>query len=178
MTLDFKRIKINQTEQTEQAEQPPENQFLEQSSTTLTTETPENQDAPPTHFDSLIDNAAPEQVEDKALVLNNEEFHKLFCMAFNTGSAISGLKSLEVDDADGSVIACTNSIHEMCLEIPALRFLIQPQGKWGTRIFAIGAFAVPMALAVTAEVKQKRKTVEGVAVPMGENAVKTSELNF
>jgi hypothetical protein len=113
-----------------------------------------------------------------ALVLKPDEFHKMFCFAFNMGSTISGLQSLAVDDKDGAALACSSSLYEMCLEIPALHFLVSPQGKWGTRIIGIGAFAVPMALAVAKEARERQPAAQDIAGTSQSNAVNVADLQF
>lgn len=173
MALDLKKLKITSEQEVsqEQNQNPIENpvpEFSEQSLPPLTIDAP-------THFDTLIENAPAEEISSGvvsgAKTLSADEFHKVFCLAFNMSSKMSGLKSLEVDEADGAAVACSSALYETCLEIPALHFLVQPQGKWGTRIIGIGAFAVPMAIAVTAEVKEKRLGQSGAVSGQSESGV-------
>lgn len=115
----------------------------------------------PTHFDDLI-SAAPDAEPVSAVdttLLNVDEFHKIFCLGFNVASSVTRLKSLAVDANDGAAKGCSAAIYETCLEIPALHFLLQPGGKWGGRILAIGAFVVPMSIGVKEELAERRKQI-------------------
>lgn len=104
--------------------------------------------------------AASEQAQqeyyEQSNMIGREEFHALFCTAFCTGSYLTGLQSLMVDSSDGGAKACTSALYDTILDVPALHFLLMPQGKWLERVIAIGTFAVPMSLAVSAEMKAKR----------------------
>lgn len=131
----------------------------------------------PTHFDDLI-SAAPDAEPVSAVdttLLNVDEFHKIFCLGFNVASSVTRLKSLAVDANDGAAKGCSAAIYETCLEIPALHFLLQPGGKWGGRILAIGAFVVPMSIGVKEELAERRKQVLQSSIgepdqsPIGDN---------
>ena len=136
----------------------------------------------PTHFDSLL--TAPElpssegggDISNSAAMLQPEEFHKVFCLAFNVGSAVTRLKSLTVNEGDDRAINCSRAIYDTCLEIPALHFLLQPGGKWGGRILAIGAFAIPMSLAVKDELQERHRagavsSAGGTSIPAPEDTL-------
>lgn len=130
----------------------------------------------PSHFDDLIaadtaTEAAVQSGASHAPVLNAEDFHKVFCTAFNVGSAVTGLKSLEVAENDDKARACSLAVFETCQDIPALNFLLQPGGKWGVRIMAIAAFTLPMARGVSQELQARQSGGESVAAgPKGNPA--------
>lgn len=93
----------------------------------------------------------------RAELLNEDDFHKVFVTAFQVSSHLSGLKSLYVDEGEGSAKAATKAIYDTCLEVPALRFMLQPSNKWLERGFAVAAFTVPMAHGVSKELAERRK---------------------
>ena len=120
-----------------------------------------NSDAP-SHFDELLD--APEVSNENSAVaridttiLSEDDFHKVFCLVFNVGSSVTRLSSLKVDESDAAAKGCSKAIYETCLEIPALHFVLQPGGKWGGRILAIGAFMVPMSMNLRDELMERAK---------------------
>lgn len=104
----------------------------------------------PTHFDDLIDENAPIEASG-AGILSKDDFFRIFCGSFQAASLMTGLKSLSVSDSDGKAVAASGAIYDTIQDVPALRFLLSPQGKWFQRVILIGSFAVPMAQAVGAE---------------------------
>lgn len=112
------------------------------------------------HIDTLI--AVAEEEAPASLPVNRlskEDFHRVFCTGFTVSSHVTGLKSLAVDEHDGKARAASEALYETILDIPALHFMLSPGGKWGGRIMAIAAFAIPMARGVQDELVARR-TVE------------------
>lgn len=118
----------------------------------------------PTHFDDLI-GAAPEDIDEEGVPINQgmidvQAFHALFCVSFNTASAVTKLKSLSVDAADEACINCTRALYETIADVPMLRFMLMPNGKWMERAVAIGMFTVPMAMGVSNELAARNVKAE------------------
>lgn len=120
---------------------------------------PSSTDAPE-HFDALFDNpeiqAGPMPGETPAPgILGKDEFFLVFIGGFKVAAIVTHLKSVEVNQDDRTARAACDAIYDTVNEIPALRFLLEPQGKWMGRVMAIGMFAVPMALNVQAELSAR-----------------------
>jgi len=115
-----------------------------------------------------MDGAAGPQVWDK------DQFFANFAGAFNLGAALSALQSLKVDTGDQTARAASDAIYDIALETPWLRFLIEPSNVWLQRAMAIGAFAVPKAMAVRAELAARAKVAKpakgGAAAPAAEKS--------
>lgn len=156
------RMSQNQPEPTPEASQPPhqENHSLPESS----------ENSEPSHFDSLIENAGAEEIAASTApppgILSEDDFHKVFCTGFNIASKMSGLKSLEVNETDGAARGASHALYETISDIPALHFILQPGGKWGQRALLIGAFAVPMALSVRAEIAGRHAQTVAPSAPV------------
>jgi hypothetical protein len=112
----------------------------------------------PNHFDDLIDNSGgddggngDEPPTPSVDMLDQEAFHALFCVGFNTASTITKLQSLAVNKDDDGCINCTRAIYDTIYDIPMLHFMLKPSGKWMERALAIGMFTVPMAMGVSQE---------------------------
>lgn len=121
-------------------------------------------DETPDHFDDLIGDA-PETETTTAIkssdMIDHAAFHALFCVSFNTASAVTKLKSLSVDKDDDACQNCTRALYETIYDIPMLHFMLKPSGKWMERAVAIGMFTVPMAMGVSAELAARRVPVGG-----------------
>lgn len=121
----------------------------------------------PDHFDDLLD--APEigAIEGghggglPPGMLGKDEFFKVFCMVFKVASIGANLKSMKVDPHDEAARAASDAVYETCAEIPALHFILQPQGRVMGRIVAIGMFVVPMAMNVQAEIAARQAARKG-----------------
>jgi hypothetical protein len=113
-----------------------------------------NDDAP-THFDDLIDAAEPAASPTAAMV-GKEDFHKLFVFGFTAGHEFTKLQSLKIGAENEAARNCAHALYDTILDVPALHFMLQPQGKWFERIFAIGVFTVPLAASVRAELRARR----------------------
>ncbi len=110
----------------------------------------------PSHFDDLIAEPIPAgsgggdggQVTP---MLGKDEFFKLFVGGFTVAGALTQLKSLKVEETDEKARAASDALYETISDIPALHFLLEPQGKWMGRVVCIGMFVVPMSLNVRNE---------------------------
>lgn len=114
----------------------------------------------PDHFDDLL--SGPEISGVSAGdslppgMLGKDEFFKVFCMVFKVASIGARLKSMDVDPQDEAARAASDAVYETCAEIPALNFILQPQGRVMGRVAAIGMFVVPMAMNVQAEIAARQ----------------------
>lgn len=123
----------------------------------------------PDHFDDLLEGpAGPSGPSGGGTVLppnvlDKDAFHRLFVGVFSVASVLTHLQSLKVSNDDGSARAASDALYETILDIPALHFLLEPQGKWAGRVMCIGMFAVPMAINVQAELaaRSRIRTPEG-----------------
>lgn len=121
-------------------------------------------DAAPDHFDDLLQGPSAPSGGGTVLpsnMLDKESFHKVFVGVFNVASVLTHLQSLKVANDDGNGRAASDALYETILDIPALHFLLEPQGKWAGRIMCIGMFAVPMAINVQAELAARTATRGG-----------------
>lgn len=110
----------------------------------------------PDHFDGLInESAAPMPDGTSEAVLSKADFHSVFCGGFQAASAMTGYKSLRVEKSDDHAKAAADAIYDTLNEIPALQFLLKPQGRWMQRAVIIGSFAFGMSRAVAEERMQR-----------------------
>lgn len=96
-------------------------------------------------------------------VLSRDQFFEAFRGCFNIGHQFTGLQSLAVPANDNAARAACDAVYDIALEVEYLRFLIQPGNVWIQRSIAIGAFAVPKYLGVTAELDARRAAAEAKA---------------
>lgn len=121
---------------------------------------PSSTDAPPEWVSDLgVERGTAEETEAAAqgmqaqqMMLGKDDFHRVFCGGFQMASAITGLKSLNVEETDAKAEAASKALYDTILDVPMLHFLLMPQGKWLERAAAIGMFTVPMVLSVRAEI--------------------------
>ena len=79
------------------------------------------------------------------------------------------IECLPVASDDATARAASDELYDLCLETPWLRFLVEPESKWVKRIIVIGSFAVPKAMAVSAELKGRGAPAPAsVAEPAGD----------
>lgn len=105
--------------------------------------------------------AAPAPIDNLPFDIWYKSAHAVFMVA----SAVSRLQSLKFDAGDETARGAFLALYETCEEVPALHFLLRPQGKWMARAGAIAAFAVPMAQGVRVEIAARRG--KGRAAPIG-----------
>ncbi|PZO86540.1 MAG: hypothetical protein DI626_06285 [Micavibrio aeruginosavorus] len=122
-------------------------------------EAPYSTDDAPDHFDALL--AAPPVAATAAPLpssaIDKDGFHKMFVGGFTVFSIVTHLRSLKVEAEDGTARAASDAIYDTIQDVPALHFLLEPQGKWMGRVACIAAFAVPMALNVRAELAARQQ---------------------
>lgn len=133
----------------------------------------------PTHFDDLIGASSGDGGDENPPnqgMIDVQAFHALFCVSFNTASAVTKLKSLAVDAADEACINCTRALYETIADVPMLRFMLMPNGKWAERAVAIGMFTVPMAMGVSNELASRN--VKAKTEQSKENPQPSATQNF
>ncbi len=138
--------------ETNQPESSPQSSQSENGSAAISTE--------PDHFDDLL--SAPDIEVQRAPgevppgMLGKDEFFKVFCMVFKVASIGANLQSMNVDPHDEGARAASDAVYETCAEIPALNFILKPQGRVMGRVVTIGMFVVPMAMNVQAEIAARQ----------------------
>lgn len=114
--------------------------------------------AEPTHFDDLL--TAPEAMQEPGapapVRLDRAGFCATFQAVFDVAHGVTGLKALQVPKGDPRAQGCAEALYETIEDVPALHFLLYPQGKWLPRICAIGAFTIPMGRAVALELQERK----------------------
>ncbi|WP_417842181.1 hypothetical protein [Terasakiella sp.] len=90
--------------------------------------------------------------------ISQDAFFAAFCTAFNIGACLPPyFTSLKIDDSEmDQARGASDALYDICLETPAMQFLIKPGGVWFQRVAAISAFALPKAMGVVSEVRAKR----------------------
>lgn len=88
-------------------------------------------------------------------MIDKAGFTTLFFGGFRAAHLMTGLNSLHVPEGDKGATAAAEALHDTIMDVPALHFLLQPQGKWLTRVFVIGSFVVPLSLATARELKAR-----------------------
>jgi hypothetical protein len=96
--------------------------------------------------------------DDANEFISQEAFFMAFCQAFNIAACIPPyLQSLSIDDSEqAQARGASDALYDICLETPAMHFLIQPGGVWFQRVAAISAFALPKAMGAAAEIRARR----------------------
>ncbi|MGD1880017.1 MAG: hypothetical protein ACFB13_21245 [Kiloniellaceae bacterium] len=90
--------------------------------------------------------------------ISREVFYDGFRVAFNVGANVPPyLGSLAIGKGEEDAARqAAGVLYDICLETPALHFLVKPGGVWFQRVAAIGAFAVPKGMAVAAELGARK----------------------
>lgn len=117
----------------------------------------------PADFDQPA--AADEPARDGDVLLSPEEFFDTFRTAFNVAAAAPTiipprsppLASMQVAEGDQQARDASDALYGIIAETPWLHFLIQPQSVWFKRIVALGGFAFMKAMAVNAELAERRE---------------------
>lgn len=90
--------------------------------------------------------------------LSRDQFRAGFGVMFKLAGSITGLRTLlEAPERPESGPAA-DAVYDIAREVPWLSWLIQPQGVWFQRGIALGAFAIPLAAGVSAELGERRRT--------------------
>ncbi|WP_375595857.1 hypothetical protein ABWI00_06065 [Algihabitans albus] len=89
-------------------------------------------------------------------VIHFEAFLEAFKAGHFMAGSLIGSKALTSAPQDPACEPAARAIYDTCLEVEYFRFLIRPEGKWMQRALAVGAFALPTAMGVAAELRQKR----------------------
>lgn len=95
---------------------------------------------------------------DGRLYIGREEFFGMFRAIFeapNVYFAIKGddpLESLKIDPADPAARNASDALYEIIWDIPALRWILEPEGKWTQRLFALGLFIGGRILMIRTEI--------------------------
>lgn len=80
-------------------------------------------------------------------------------VAFKSGHHIAGhmIGSKTLIEAPNApqIDASARAIYDTCIEVEYFRWLIRPGGKWMQRASAVAAFAVPTAIGVMGDLRQK-----------------------
>jgi hypothetical protein len=73
------------------------------------------------------------------------------------------LDSLKVEASDDQARAASDAIYDTALEVPWLRWLLEPENVWVRRAVVIGLFAYGKGSAVRAELAARAKTRQGAS---------------
>jgi hypothetical protein len=96
--------------------------------------------------------------EPMPVVIGKDEFFALFKMGQQLPGHLFSLKALTEHPEKPEARAASDAIYDIAAETPSLSWLIEPGGVWLPRLAAIGLYAVPLGMAVKAELKAKRQT--------------------
>lgn len=66
------------------------------------------------------------------------------------------LQSLVIAESDQAARQASDAIYETCLEVPALRFLIEPTNKWLQRALIVGGFGYGVYASCMAEIAARK----------------------
>jgi hypothetical protein len=98
--------------------------------------------------------AAPKA--EAAEVVSFEEWYSFLAAIMAVGAYKLKLRSLAFDKNDPAAVKAFRALYDTLGEIPWLRWMLIPGGKWAERLLAIGAFFGPMLLGVLAELQARR----------------------
>lgn len=103
--------------------------------------------------------------------LTKDQFFTGFGGMFTMASAMTGLKSLAVDESDQMARQASDAIYDTAAEMPMFHFLIRPGNIYLQRSLVILAFAIPKVEAVKAEAAARRniRPVASSAPPVQSN---------
>lgn len=99
--------------------------------------------------------AGPPETPDGCI--DREAFRSLFVGAHTTVGHVVDLRTLVAVGDNPAALAAADAIYDTACEVEALRFLIEPGGKWVQRAASVLVFAVPVALGCGQEIKAKRQ---------------------
>lgn len=121
--------------------------------------TPEADPAAQPDFDSIKAGLGASPVEEMAAsggVLTKDQFFAGLGGCFTMASAVTRLKSLEIEPGDRIAREASDAIYDTAAEIPMFNFLIRPGNVYVQRALVIFVFAKTKADAVKDEVMAKR----------------------
>ena len=91
-------------------------------------------------------------------VMGRDEFVALFIGSFQMGAAFTGLQSLKIEGEEtGRAREAASAIYDTALEVPALRWIIQPGNIWMQRALVVLAFTLPKGAAIKAELATRKR---------------------
>lgn len=76
---------------------------------------------------------------------------------------VEPLQTLQISEADPAARAASDALYETCLDVPWMRFLIQPESKWAQRSLVVGSFAVGLVQGVRAELAARADAAAAAA---------------
>lgn len=114
-------------------------------------------DAIPLEDDGQADGQAPPAPEPAESLLSREQFAAGFAAAFAIAGQATGLRTLSEAPQQPTMPGAASALYDIALESPWLRWLISPQSLWLQRAIALGAFAVPLAGGVAAELRDRQR---------------------
>ncbi len=90
--------------------------------------------------------------------ISRDAFFEGFKVAFNVGASIPPyIKSLAIAKEEEALAReAASKLYDICIETPALHFLVKPGGIWFERVAAIGAFALIKGQAVATELHARK----------------------
>tara|TARA_R110002074_G_scaffold67298_1_gene158514 strand:- start:6719 stop:7171 length:453 start_codon:yes stop_codon:yes gene_type:complete len=112
------------------------------------------------------DDPAADQIEGETFgqvsdgLISRDDFFGTFCAVFMIGylpaPAPLPLHSLPIKQEEmAAARGASDTLYEIISEIHFLRWVLSPEGVWAKRLTVIGAFAIPKAMSVMAELSQK-----------------------
>lgn len=133
---------------------------------------------PPDEFDVDGDGLDGDGVGESATPgdLTQDQFFGAFRGMIGAPNAIRAykgrppLKSLQIADGDRNARAASDALYETCQEVPWLRFLLRPEGKWAQRALVIGSFMGGLAMNVQAEIAAERRAASADTADKGEGS--------
>jgi len=90
------------------------------------------------------------------ILLSREQFRQAFAAAFAITGGATGLRTLQEAPRQPTMPGAADALYDIAAESPWLRWLISPRSIWLQRVVAIGAFSVPLAGGVAAELRARR----------------------
>lgn len=110
-----------------------------------------------------VDETPPEQVDDapdNSQMLDEEQFHQLFCGGFTVAGKMTKLESLPVDEEDSAARGASGVIHKIIVRNPRFHFLINPANEHLQDLMILSAFFVPKTMMVKAELMMREQAAK------------------
>lgn len=105
----------------------------------------------------------PSDVSSSDPVVPADQWISGFLGGFNlAGNFVHALKIMP--EEEGKARAAAEAIYNTALDVPSLRFLIAPQGKWIGRGVAVAMFIGPKAIAAREEIRGRRSKAAAPAM--------------